>query len=250
MDITGANKQIASIERSVTEAVFTRNGDWIVAAVRDSAGTSTDIYRMRTGGGALIPAVVWPGSTERQLHCGRDGLSMLFSSDRDGRWHVYLTDTAGAAPVRITDARADHVYPVMSPSGRYIAYLSDRYSFGGNKDIWLHDLHTGDNARITANINIEDICWIDDRRLLYSAGVNLTDFNLYDLASRQTRKFIRTDAPKDFSEKKPRVVGAGARARIVYYREYLDGERQIYAVELDGTGNTRIVNSSGRDWLE
>ncbi len=250
MDITGAHKWEMNIDRSVREAAYGPGGRWLYAAVEESTGADTDLFRIRSAGGELIPLITWPGSAERTIVIGADGASLLFTSDRDGRRHIYLTDTSGAEPVRITDANADHVRPAISPAGRFIAYLSDKFSFGDTKDLWIHDLHTGDNARITANINVRDICWIDNRWLVYSSGVNLTDCNLYDMASGKTRKFIRGAAPKDYSETRPRLLKREKEMRIIYCREYLDGEKQIYSARTDGSDDTRIVNSPGNDWLE
>jgi Tol biopolymer transport system component len=56
----------------------------------------------------------------------RAGERVVFSSDCDGRWNVYVARADGTHPRRLTDNRADARRPAWSPDGRTVFFHSDR----------------------------------------------------------------------------------------------------------------------------
>lgn len=79
-----------------------------------------------------------------------DGLRVVFQSERDGNWEIYITDTGGALDlVRITDNPARDVRPAWSPDGSTIAFGSDRG--GSGSEIYLIDADGVGPARPLTN---------------------------------------------------------------------------------------------------
>jgi TolB protein len=51
-----------------------------------------------------------------------DGARLAFSSNREGRYDIYVACADGSSIVRLTDGGADKKYPVWAPDGRRIVY--------------------------------------------------------------------------------------------------------------------------------
>ena len=56
--------------------------------------------------------------------CGTRPSSIVFTSDRDGNLEVYSTNQSGKQQTNLTNSSGDDSSPVLSPSGKLIAFLS------------------------------------------------------------------------------------------------------------------------------
>lgn len=74
--------------------------------------------------------------------------SVAFFSARAGHNEIYVMDTDGSNPVRITSSTASDVDPAISPDGRDIVFTSNRT---GNNDIYLVDSRGGTPVNLTDN---------------------------------------------------------------------------------------------------
>ncbi len=54
-----------------------------------------------------------------------DGRNIAYSSDRDGKFDIWVQQVSGGNPVQITKGPGQHWQPDWSPDGRYIAYRSE-----------------------------------------------------------------------------------------------------------------------------
>ncbi len=59
---------------------------------------------------------------------------IIFSSNRDGNWEIYMMNPDGSQQVRLTNHRASDLNPVFSPTGEEILFVSDR---GGERDLYM-----------------------------------------------------------------------------------------------------------------
>ena len=59
---------------------------------------------------------------------------ILFSSDRNGNYEIYMMNPDGSQQVRLTNHRADDFRPVCSPTGEEILFVSDR---SGERDLYI-----------------------------------------------------------------------------------------------------------------
>ncbi|MCB9497239.1 MAG: PD40 domain-containing protein [Fibrobacteria bacterium] len=79
----------------------------------------------------------------------RDGRWIAFHGLLDGRSDLWIADPADGTIRRLTDDAADDDEPSFSPSGRYLAFSSDRA--GNGKDIWLLEISNGNLRRLTSD---------------------------------------------------------------------------------------------------
>ncbi len=83
--------------------------------------------------GLLCPVSAKPLSSEK----------IVFSSNRDGNWEIYIMNSNGTRQERLTFDRAVDCEPVISPTGDQILFTSNR---GGARDLYLMDVD-GRNVR-------------------------------------------------------------------------------------------------------
>lgn len=86
------------------------------------------------------------GSQDRYGTYSPDGLRILFESDRDGNWEIYLMNRDGSELSRLTDNEAEDRRPSWHPSGHTILFESDR---SGNFELFTLDLFTKAEEKIT-----------------------------------------------------------------------------------------------------
>lgn len=250
MDLSGVNKRTVSFTGCVTEACFSPDGKWLYFAGRTDSSTN-DIYRTRLEGSAIIPVIEWKNSSEGSMAFSPDGRYMVFCSNGNGKNQLFLTDSIGQKPICITEGNGDNIFPGFSPSGAYCAFLSNKTSFGGSYDLWLYDCAAGKGFQITFRSKVKDFCWLDDSKgIVYSTGDTLCGLYKFSIAAAGSTVLILRDSTRNFCETHPRTVPYKNTTKIVYTREYWNGDKKIFWVNTDGAGDQRIVNSKGQDWLE
>ncbi|MFP4418306.1 MAG: hypothetical protein ACLFSB_13630 [Chitinispirillaceae bacterium] len=245
MDITGANKKKLSLH-GVTDISFGPGGDYLYVASRSD--TAAFLHRFFNDGTGKTLLFTWPNSVITDITFSSRGL-MGFTGRRDDRFHIFITDTSSWNPVQVSDGRADHIKPSFSPHGRYLSWLSDRYNFGGRKDLWIHDLHAGKTVPVTRRTALSSYCWIDNSRIVYATGETMQALHTVDIFKRRSAALISRKSDKRYQEHSPRLFETGEGTRIVYVREYPDGKRQVHWVKPDGSEDQRLISSNGSEWI-
>jgi Tol biopolymer transport system component len=247
MDLTGAEKRDIPLISCPGRAAFTPNGKWLYfsARMRDS---SQGIFRIRPDGSTVTPVVSWKNAEESDIAFSDDGASMAFTSNGNGRWQLFFSNAEGFKPVCLTDGTANNTMPRFDPSGKTIAFLSDKTSLGGARELWTYSFEQAVFRQHTKDGRVGDFCWVDRSTIVFSGGDTSRLF-VKSIAPPSTVRLI-PGASGDYRETSPRTIGAGASARILYTREYGDGAKKIYSVKLDGSDDEAVVNSGGQDWLE
>lgn len=251
MHFDGSEKRYIADSLEVRDASFTPDGTWLYYAAAPCGDTVTSLYRVKSEGGPSFPVLSWPDATITAPSFSTDGASMIFRSDQDGSMQLYLTNPEAEQPLRITDEKAQYSAPAFSPDGKYIAYLSDFTNFGGRKDLWLFVRDGGTHRRITQRSDVKEFCWLSDSRtIIYTMGVINDELAAVDITTYRFRKLIAHHGRKNWKERAPQTMPYKGEEHIIYVRDYPEEkDRRIYRIRPDGTNDTRIVNSSGSDWL-
>lgn len=251
MDIPGAKKEKIDLGGSLAEIAFTPDEKWLYTSVIIDENNRYDIYRINPQGGEPQPIITWKDGSERDITFSSDGKNMLFTSDRDGTRQLYICDTTGENPLRLSDDASHHYQPLFSPNNMYIAYLSEKNNFRGEKDLWILDRNTGITTRLTKNAGVQEFLWLNDKGIiLYSSGVNLFDFNTIDIFSKENAKLIKASYKKNYTEANPIIIKFNEKERILYERRYLNGARKLFLVNPDGSNDRQVTLDKGNCWLQ
>jgi TolB protein len=212
-----------------------------------------DGWRIQTidgDGGNLRQVSSGPGS-DYQPEWAPSGRSLVFDSDRLGNRDIYLVGLDDHATVRLTDARSRDVMPAWSPDGKQIAFVSDRED---GQQIWIMTPDGGKPTRVTQGVRRGYILrprWSPDgTRLAFAAS---------DDDTGQRRLYtIRSDG----SELRP-ITPAGDAAnpswdpsgrRLVFDAtpegkdDSSEGLFELFVVNADGSGPSRLTNNRVNDW--
>jgi TolB protein len=105
-----------------------------IAFVIDRSGTKSDLLLVDPSGGEPV-AVAEAEAEDETPAWAPDGLTLIFTSKRDGHYGLYLWDSKVEM---LSGANYKDLAPSWSPSGRRIAFMSNRdntwqiYSIGAN----------------------------------------------------------------------------------------------------------------------
>jgi Tol biopolymer transport system component len=249
MEMSGVNKHTVAFDGCISVMRFSPNGSWLYFTGRTDS-SSGDIYRIKPDGLTPYPIISWKNSSEAMGDFSPDGGHFVFMANGNGKNQLYLTDSSGQRPLCITEGNGDNIAPGFSPSGTSCAFLSNKTSFAGSYDLWLYDRAEGKAAQMTVRANVNGFCWLDDKTIVYSGGKALCSLFKLDLPSDISAPLIPGDSLKNYAETHPSTLSYKKSVKIIFNQEYPDGGQKIFWVNPDGSGNERVVNSRGRDWLE
>jgi Tol biopolymer transport system component len=144
---------------------------WLESKAQDSkslvaAGNETgnlDLYLIDASTRALAtkPFLQDP-ATDTNPAPASDG-SIVFSSDRSGRFQLYEATAAGAV-LPLASSRGNDIQPSFSPDCSKLAFTSDR---DGNREIYIADPDGKNGTRLTRHAGAdEDPVWSPDGRYL------------------------------------------------------------------------------------
>ena len=178
MAADGSNSRML-IEDDQTEAspVWSPDGRRI-AFLRITEGTQ-DIWAVNRDGDDLRRITHDPEG-ERTLAWGPLGRRIAFLSDRSGHQDVFVVDVESGTVEQITSETnpwdESRWAPVWSPDGGAIAYVSNR-SEPWADDVWLAELETGVNRKLTAGLHVMSTpIWSPDGRLIAFNAVRESEF--------------------------------------------------------------------------
>lgn len=126
---------------------------------------------------------VWTGERFEQVNTPRwspDGQSIAISTWQDGGYRdIRIVDAKSGKQQRITNDRANDIYPVFDPDGRYLYYCSDR---SGIYNIYAYDLRdktTWQVSNVLGGAFSPDVS-PDGQRIVYQ-GFILGGYDLFEL---------------------------------------------------------------------
>ena len=104
---------------------------------------------------------------------------IAFTSERDGNREIYVMDTDGGNPRRLTNSRLVDWAPSWSPDGRYIVFTGngrpgDWGARGGDLEIYMMDANGNNPRRLTNNLRQDtNPAWSPDgKHIAYTSTID------------------------------------------------------------------------------
>jgi len=172
-----------------------------------------------------------------------DGTQIMFSSSMQGNPELYVTDTSGNRPKRLTFANGASTSPAWNPkTGQTVAFVSDR---GGIPKLYLMNF---DGTNVTEldlpdKGYLIDPAWSPNGQLLaFSWRRPDGNYDIYvmDPASRQIVEITR-DAGRN---ERPSWAPDG---RHIVFESTRSGSRQIWVMLADGTQPRQLTTTGNNE---
>lgn len=128
---------------------WSRDGEWLYFTRGDHRQPERegDVWKVRRDGTDRQNLTLdSKGSDTHPAACGRD--RVVFRSARDGQFDLYVTRSDGSDVRRLTNDPGNELFPVCSPDGRRVAFISDRDKPGSR----LYEVYVADLAGGFANL--------------------------------------------------------------------------------------------------
>jgi Tol biopolymer transport system component len=173
-----------------------------------------------------------------------DGTSIAFTSGPIGKADIWLMDTSTWVAVKLTDWSGADLDPCWSPDSAYIAFTSDRY--GSNYNIYRMNRYGGEVLRLTDDpADDTDPSWSSDgTRIAFESNrgsrSEIWVMNAYGSPPTNLSNWPGLDLDPSW------LVGA---ERIVFNADRVphDDDMEVYIMNSDGTGQTRLTYATGTD---
>jgi TolB protein len=166
--------------------------------------------------------------------------SVLYQTDRDGNWEIYLLDLQSWLEYNLTQHPAEDRNPALSPDGTRVALESHR---DGNWEIYLLDLATDDVTRLTNELAFDGApSWSPDGSRIAFESYRNGNWEVYvlDLDTLQPTR-LTEDPAGDYA---PAWSPDGEQIAFTSWR---DGDKEIYVMGVDGSRQRNLTNSPGDD---
>src|SRR5918994_2782286 len=175
-----------------------------------------------------------------------DAKRIVFTSNRDGNSEIYVMDADGTDQTRLTHSGAADYSSSWSPDGRRLAFWSDR---DGNNEIYVMNADGSDQTRLTTGRASDySPSWGPDGRIAFvrTTGTGtLTALHVMNADGSNLQRL--TSSAANWSESRPVWSPDGTRIAFVSARDFPVDNIEIYEMNADGSGATRITRSPHRD---
>lgn len=127
---------------------ISRDGKWLVFASTQHRATS-DLY-VKNINGQTVTQLTNDGANDVMPSFSPDGKRVAFTSNRSGSWDVYVMGSSGGQPIQLTSEPSHELHPTWSPDGRSLAFC--RLNPGSGKwEIWTVDVASPGVTRFLAH---------------------------------------------------------------------------------------------------
>jgi TolB protein len=172
-----------------------------------------------------------------------DGTQIAFTTNRAGRWQVWLMLADGTGQRPLPGTTGDDVKPAWSPDGRRVAFESNR---DGNWEIYVSDVEGGTPVNLSKSPSTDDIdpSWSPDgTKLVYASGqYGKGGFRLVILDVETGEK--RVLPPFTTDAFRPAWSPDGRRIAFTGFRA---GNYDIFLTDPFGKLRTRVTSDSAED---
>ena len=204
---------------------------------------NNDIYLVGSNGG---PALNLTNSTANDgwARWSPDGRQIVFHSNRDGNFEIYTMDANGGSPTRVTNYSGIDQYPDWSPDGTAIAF---------RRDVDIYVLANGQARRLTEALPLNQMpVWAPNgKQLVFMSSrdgyPSVFLMNADGSGQRNLTPKTPGDLDADWISRAPSWSTTGRQIYFMSSRPSTGLDTEIFLMNADGTGLTRLTNSIGTD---
>ncbi|MFL6332500.1 MAG: PKD domain-containing protein [Pyrinomonadaceae bacterium] len=203
---------------------FSPNGTKIVfQSDRDNLSTGAgDIYVMNADGTSQ-QRLTMDANDDCAPSWSPDGSKIVFQSLRDGQsYQIYVMNADGSNQVNLSNSAGSDRQPSWSPDGTRIAFASER-DHAGYASVYVMNANGTNQQRLTFSANT----FTDEQSAWSRDGGRIAFVSTRD---SEVESWQETDE-------------AGG----VVYRTAVRTNKEVYVMNADGTGQTRLTNAAGND---
>ena len=175
-----------------------------------------------------------------------DGEHIVFHSNRDGNFELYAMNSDGTGQMRLTNYPGVDQYPEWSPDGQEIAFRRDI-------DIYVLDVVGGQTRRLTDAPPLNQMpSWSPNGKELAFMSSRAGYISVFVMnADGSDPRNLTPKGPGDLeSDWISRAPSWSTNGRHIYFmssRPSTGLDTEIFIMNLDGTGATRMTHSIGMD---
>lgn len=208
-------------------------------------------YTSDIGGYWQIMVMDWDGNNRTQLTndpvrsgystWSFDGRYIFYEVYKDGDWEIYRINSDGSGQKRLTfNADADDWHPFAHPYQYRVIFES---GIIGHEDIYIMD-HDGDNIEKLSESSIRKRlpCMSVDGQYIVFMGYEGDTRFIYIMDGNGEN--IRRISNRPHSQH-PFISPDNS---IIAFESSVDGQNEIFIINMDGSGETRLTNIPGSDW--
>lgn len=190
--------------------------------------------------------------------CSTDGQWILFQSNRDDNWEIYLMGSDGKNLRRLTHNQARDEGPVFAPDGRTFAFTSTRddsiheHLEDLTREIYLGNLDGNEEKRLTDSPSDDwsprfsptgqELLFLSDRSDARDVPMSEKHNNVYELSLQtgQIRQLTNSMGGKALGD-------YGKQGKEIYFSTNEAGSFDIYTKKLSDKPAKRLLGSEGED---
>ncbi len=175
-----------------------------------------------------------------------DGEHIVFHTNRDGNFELYVMNRDGDGLMRLTNYPGVDQFPEWSPNGREIAFRRDI-------DVHVLDVASGQVRRLTDAPPLNQMpSWSPNGKQLAFMSMRAGYISVYLMNADGTDQVNLTpkdpgDSDSDWISRAPSWSTTGRQIYFMSSRPTTGLDTEIFVMNTDGTGATRLTNSIGMD---
>jgi hypothetical protein len=203
-----------------TALVFVQ-GELLVTSTRSG---SADLFALDRDDPGSFSQITDAPSDELSAAYSADGSRIVFATNRDGNFELYVVDADGGNPQRLTSTAVNESEPVWAPDGSQIVYQSDS---GGTVQIWRMNADGSGQRQLTDGAaNLEPAVSPNGATIAFTS-IRDGNYEVYlmDPDGANQRNATNSDAP--LHERAPAWRGDST---LVYVREERVGRTATWTV--------------------
>jgi len=171
---------------------------------------------------------------------------ILFESERAGNSDIWVIDPSGGDPIRLTDAPVHESWPGWSHDGTKILY-------GRDTDLWIMAADGSDQVKLVGGaVLVAAPAWSPDDALVAFQAGEMSEIRVIGAdgtGERSLTPVVGVHAWPTWLSGGAKIAYQADRTVVPGDMESLTDDPDIYAVNVDGTGEVRLTTYAGRDWL-